>query len=124
MMRGFPRRGQPLAALVLILGGWVSARAMMWDPAGLPSVTPPVQSAIAVLAIPTNRQQLSLAMPDAHNPGATQAPAVAEPQGTGAAPTAIPAEQTDRVNAVPTGFAIQPDPWRLPDQATAPTPLV
>lgn len=32
MMRGITRRGQPLAALVLLLGAWVSARAVMWEP--------------------------------------------------------------------------------------------
>lgn len=32
MMRGYSRRGQPLVALILIVGGWASARAMMWEP--------------------------------------------------------------------------------------------
>lgn len=32
MMRGFSRRGQPLLALLLVVGGWVSARAVMWQP--------------------------------------------------------------------------------------------
>ena len=32
MMGGFTRRGQPLLALVLLLGAWVSARAVMWEP--------------------------------------------------------------------------------------------
>ena len=40
MKLGFSRRGQPLIVLVLLLGGWVSARAMMWDPAGHPAVKP------------------------------------------------------------------------------------
>jgi len=52
MMGGFSRRGQPLLALVLLLGGWVSARAMMWDPAGIPPVGPAVRSAVDALAIP------------------------------------------------------------------------
>ena len=39
MIRGFTRRGQPLMALVLVLGGWVSARAMMWDAGAGPRMT-------------------------------------------------------------------------------------
>jgi hypothetical protein len=31
MIRGFSRRGQPLTVLILLLGSWVSARAMLWD---------------------------------------------------------------------------------------------
>ena len=38
MMRGITRRGQPLLALVLLLGGWVSARAVMWEPSAAPSI--------------------------------------------------------------------------------------
>ncbi len=51
MIRGFSRRGQPLLALVLLLGGWVSARAMMFDPAALP---PPLlrERPAAALAAP------------------------------------------------------------------------
>lgn len=36
MIGGFTRRGQPLLALMLLLGGWVSARAMMWEARPLP----------------------------------------------------------------------------------------
>lgn len=32
MIGGLTRRGQPLLALVLLLGAWVSARAVMWEP--------------------------------------------------------------------------------------------
>jgi len=32
----FTRRGQPLIALVMLLGCWVSARAMMWEPKAAP----------------------------------------------------------------------------------------
>ena len=45
------RRGQPLIALVLLLGGWVSARAMMWDPAGVPQVTLPRPAAAPAMAV-------------------------------------------------------------------------
>ncbi|MGE3692076.1 MAG: hypothetical protein AB7F98_11925 [Novosphingobium sp.] len=47
MIRGFSRRGQPLAVLALVLGGWVSARAMMWDAQAMPMVAqnPPVAAA-------------------------------------------------------------------------------
>lgn len=47
MMRGFARRGQPLLALVLVLGGWVSARAMMWDGKSLPTVRQPAAVQLA-----------------------------------------------------------------------------
>ena len=40
MKLGFTRRGQPLIVLILLLGGWVSARAMLFDPAELPEATP------------------------------------------------------------------------------------
>ena len=36
MIRGFNRRGQPLAVLALVLGCWVSARVMMWDASATP----------------------------------------------------------------------------------------
>ena len=52
MMGGFSRRGQPLIVLVLVLGGWVSARAMMWDPSAVPPVGVPERSDVATLAIP------------------------------------------------------------------------
>jgi hypothetical protein len=44
MIRGFSRRGQPLLALTLLLGSWVSARAMMWDAAAIapPQPLPPL----------------------------------------------------------------------------------
>ena len=58
MKLGFSRRGQPLIVLVLLLGGWVSARAMMWDGAGLPEVKPLSIAAIAPADSPAwpNRQ--------------------------------------------------------------------
>jgi hypothetical protein len=40
LTRGFSRRGQPLVALILLLGSWVSARAMMWDAAEVASLPP------------------------------------------------------------------------------------
>jgi hypothetical protein len=50
--RGFTRRGQPLIVLMLLLGGWVSARAMMWD--GSAVGTPPQATLFASNALPTN----------------------------------------------------------------------
>lgn len=125
-MRGFSRRGQPLVALVMVLGGWVSARAMMWDPAGVPSVKAPVQSVVAALAMPARRHQQSMAVVDAGHPVAVLEPALAELDGTGTAATAMLADQADRALAKPSGFADQsdPDPAPLPAQATAPTPPI
>ncbi len=40
MIRTFTRRGQPLMALILVLGSWVSARAMMFDASEIPLVHP------------------------------------------------------------------------------------
>ncbi|MEO6716442.1 MAG: hypothetical protein ABIM50_04235 [Novosphingobium sp.] len=55
MMGGFSRRGQPLIVLVMVLGGWVSARAMMWDPKAVPAVAMPAPSAVVALANPDER---------------------------------------------------------------------
>ncbi len=38
MIGAFTRRGQPLFALVLLLGSWVSARAVMWEPEAAPHI--------------------------------------------------------------------------------------
>ena len=40
MIGTFTRRGQPLVALILVLGSWVSARAMMFDASEIPLVHP------------------------------------------------------------------------------------
>ena len=59
MKLGFSRRGQPLIVLVLLLGGWVSARAMMWDGAGLPMVKPLTFAAIAPAVGPAMPRSLA-----------------------------------------------------------------
>ena len=52
MTRGYFRRGQPVIALIMLLGGWVSARAMMWDAGDVPrvSVVPPTPGNAAASA--------------------------------------------------------------------------
>ena len=40
MIGSVTRRGQPLLFLVLLIGGWVSARAMMWEPGAAPHISP------------------------------------------------------------------------------------
>jgi hypothetical protein len=54
MRRGFSRRGQPLIVLILLLGGWVSARAMMWDSAatGRPETALPAASTALAKSVP------------------------------------------------------------------------
>jgi hypothetical protein len=96
MMRGWSRRGQPLVALVMVLGGWVSARAMMWDPGGLPSVLPPVWSPLAPVEIAAKTRQ----------------------------PSATLVYRTGHVDAVPYSFANQSYPGQLPTSTFAPTPLM
>lgn len=39
MTGGLTRRGQPLLALVLLMGAWVSARAVMWEPGPAPDLS-------------------------------------------------------------------------------------
>jgi hypothetical protein len=51
MISRFTRRGQPLVALVLVLGSWVSARAMMFDGSAIAAVQLPAAAA-AVAAVP------------------------------------------------------------------------
>lgn len=41
----FTRRGQPLLALILLLGAWVSARAVMWEPKATPDIHPYIATA-------------------------------------------------------------------------------
>ena len=60
MIRTFTRRGQPLMALILVLGSWVSARAMMFDASEIPLVHPLAGlSADAASPIATRRPSLS-----------------------------------------------------------------
>ncbi len=57
MKRGFSRRGQPLIALILLLGGWVSARAMMWDSATISALpyAPPTARTVLVASAAEER---------------------------------------------------------------------
>lgn len=52
MIRGFSRRGQPLAVLAMVLAGWVSARAMMWDAEAMPMVRQGATIPVAVVPMP------------------------------------------------------------------------
>lgn len=89
MIRGFTRRGQPLMALVLVLGGWVSARAMMWDAGAVPRMT--------LVRLPA--QELAAEELAAEEPAATVPPipapapslARALPAVAGSAPFSAPA---------------------------------
>jgi hypothetical protein len=64
MIRGFSRRGQPLVVLTLLLGSWVSARAMMWDADAVGSVRPlmfsqPAPAKLVATALPTEVSAVS-----------------------------------------------------------------
>jgi hypothetical protein len=96
MMRAWSRRGQPLMALVLVLSGWVSARAMMWDPEGLPSVLTPVRSNFAPIEIAAKVLKTSASLTD----------------------------RAERVLTAPAGFANQSDPEQLLAPTIAPIPLI
>jgi len=69
MIRGFSRRGQPLAVLAMVLGCWVSARAMMWDASAMPLAAPrepervPLASAPASLPARSESGTVSLPRP-------------------------------------------------------------
>jgi hypothetical protein len=65
MKLGFSRRGQPLIVLVLLLGGWVSARAMMWDPAGVPEASPLALATMSGAISPENPGRQPRNAPDA-----------------------------------------------------------
>jgi hypothetical protein len=89
-MKGvFSRRGQPLLALVLLLGSWVSARAVMWEPKAAPHIdlvaasvecivapllrangadvrpAPAPQQAAGLTTVPTRDYNAAAAAPDA-----------------------------------------------------------
>lgn len=70
MKLGFSRRGQPLIVLLLLLGGWVSARAMLFDPAGIPAVRPlALASAGMEQAEGQSRRDIAAPGAIAHYPG-------------------------------------------------------
>ena len=78
MISRFARRGQPLVALVLVLGSWVSARAILYDGSGIPAIRVPVAVA-AVAADPAELARVPLRT--------DQAPAA--PAGLSRAPLAL-----------------------------------
>ncbi len=89
MIRGFSRRGQPLAVLAMVLAGWVSARAMMWDAEAMPMVRQGATIPVAVVPMPV------AARPDyvEDNGKAARAPrlavAAAKDQPTGIVPKLV-----------------------------------
>ena len=126
MMGGFSRRGQPLVALVMVLGGWVSARAMMWDPAGIPDVGPQVRSAVAALAIPAKGQRPASAMSGAGPSYQISKPAMAVANDPGIDEAAMLVDRLDHAVVATSGFASRSEPGSLnsPVPAPAPAPLI
>ena len=114
MMGRFSRRGQPLIVLVLVLGGWVSARAMMWDPAAVPVVRSPVSSTEVTLAIPARALLPQPARPDYGAEAPISVPAMSVPamsvpgQALPDEPVTL-ADQPEQGIAAPSGIARQPD---------------
>lgn len=118
MMGRLSRRGQPLIVLVLVLGGWVSARAMMWDPAAVPAVELPVRSVIAALAIPAKGLRPAPARPAVASPAGMSVPGAADMDQVGLL--------ADQASAAASSFASQSEPGPLTSSvpATAPAPLI
>ncbi len=114
MMGRFSRRGQPLVALVMVLGGWVSARAMMWDPAAVPSVALPVRSAVAALAIPAEGLRPASARPDAASPAGMSVPG-----DLGMDEAGMLADPPDQTIAASSSIASQPEPGPLTSSVPA-----
>ncbi len=75
MIGTFTRRGQPLIALILVLGSWVSARAMMFDASEIPLAPPfAIPSADAASPIATRRPSLGSEPEPAPPVGLSRAP--------------------------------------------------
>ena len=151
MIGGFSRRGQPLLVLVLLLGGWVSARAMMWDPNGIPAARPQDRGALAA-AIPAQALRSAPARPDAGAPfdsgvglgvgleagsgAGTQEPTIAASDDAADAVgmsnagvhkadlnnSGILTDQPDRVIAASSEFASQSEPWPMTTSLPPPEP--
>ena len=118
MMHGFSRRGQPLIVLVLVLGGWVSARARMWDPAAVPAVELPVRSPGVALAIPAKEElRPAPAKPDAASPAGMSVPGDAGTDEAG-----MQADLSDHAIAATSSFAGQSEPGSRTSSAPAPAP--
>ena len=119
MMGGLSRRGQPLIVLVLVLGGWVSARAMMWDPAAVPSVELPVRSPAVALTIPEVGLRHAPTRPDVAPPAG-----MAVAGGAGMSETRMQADQSDQSIAATSSIASQSEPAPLTSSGHAPAPFI
>ena len=127
MRRGFSRRGQPLIVLVMLLGGWVSARAMMWDSASLPAAMMPVAEPLAAFVTPGDvrnpalpgSEAGALVVAEASNNAAPLPDNVAQPEVLSLATS--PKYRPETVSFAPTEpvFEIQAP---NPPQPTAPPP--
>ncbi len=135
-MKGvFSRRGQPLLALVLLLGSWVSARAVMWEPQPQPQIdliaasveliaAPPLRViGSAVRPAPLPQQTAALAALPARDDNAAPAAPDAPPMPDAALHDFHAAPQSEfephraaRLLAAPVRQA------RLPEPPPAPTP--
>ncbi len=103
-MLGYSRRGQPLIALALIIGGWVSARAVMWEPDAALRVGPiavldtsvaPVLVSLANRA-PQTRFDAGIARPGLLGLSRSDAPvASGETPVAGGAPPSLPLATTE-----------------------------
>ena len=124
MRLGFSRRGQPLIVLVLLLGGWVSARAMMWDPAGVPAAKPftfAQAPAAASPAEPRDRtSEAAVAAGQLADPADFEAVPLISHPGMLRAELAVPAAPD--VEPAPPAYSYQPEPQSFaftgPDPAT------
>lgn len=58
MIRGFSRRGQPLAVLAMVMGCWVSARVVLWDASAMP-----MPAASAPVAVPPSSESVAIETP-------------------------------------------------------------
>lgn len=105
MMRGFSRRGQPLMVLVLLLGGWVSARAMMWDASSLPAAPLPAKKAVVALAKPGQRAPIS-------RPAAMPQPIYAAEEGILPEPVYAGSAEADLAAATASGPKNIPSAYR------------
>lgn len=127
MRLGFSRRGQPLIVLVMLLGGWVSARAMMWDSASLPVAMMPVAEPLAALVSPGAARPPALPGSDAGALAGAEASNNAAPlRHNGAQPEALSLAPSPTYRQQIMSFArsepvpgVQPP---NPPQQTAPTP--
>ena len=111
------RRGQPLAALVLLLVSWAGARAALWDGTAIQP------GAARAAAAPVKPPPPVPAAPDNHAKPIFEAPALgrsAAPSGSTAATPVLPRTHLDRLPLVQPTTAPPP---RLPPFAAASEPV-